>query len=62
MQREGHLGRARGHGRRRHEERPLVIELAQLLLDVYRVWESLMALGARLRSEEEVLDEDSSGL
>lgn len=62
MEREGHSGRARGRGPRRHEERPLVVELAQLLLDLYRVWESLRAFGARLRSEEEELDEDSSGL
>jgi hypothetical protein len=61
MEREGHSGRTRGHGRRRGEERPLIIELAQILLDAYRVWGSLMALGARLRSEEEELDEDSSG-
>jgi hypothetical protein len=61
MEYEANPRGVRGHGRGRHEERPLVIELAQLLLDLYRVWESVTALGARLRSEEEP-DEDSSGL
>jgi hypothetical protein len=62
MEHQGHGGRGQGRGRRQHEERPLVIELAQVLLDLYRVWESLVALAARLRSQEEQPDEDSSGL
>jgi hypothetical protein len=62
MEHQGHGGHGRGRSRRQHEERPLIIELAQVLLDLYRVWESLVALVARLRAEEEQPDEDSSGL
>ena len=62
MEHEGHRGRGRGRSHRHQEEQPLIIELAQVLLDLYRVWESFVALAARFRSEEEQLDEDSSGL
>jgi hypothetical protein len=62
MEGEGGRGRGQGRAHRRHEERPLIIELAQLALDLYRVWESLVALAARLRAQEELPDEDRSDL
>lgn len=58
MEHEGRRGRGQGRGRRGHEERPLIIELAQVLLDLYRVWESLVGLAKRLGSREEQADED----
>ncbi len=62
MEHQGRQGHGKGRGRGHQEERPLIIELAQVLLDLYRVWESLVALAGRLRTEEEQADEDSSGL
>jgi hypothetical protein len=62
MEQGGRRGQGKGRGRGHQEERPLIIELAQVLLDLYRVWESLVALASRLRTEEEQADEDSSGL
>jgi len=59
-------GRRRGHGgirgHRQHEERPLIIELAQLLLDLYRVWESLVELADRMGWRKEPVNEDRSGV
>lgn len=59
-------GGGRGHGQRRshqhHQERPLIVELAQLVLDLYRVWENLVALVTRVSSREEQVNEDRSGL
>jgi hypothetical protein len=62
MEHEGRRGRGRGRSHRGHEEQPLIIELAQILLDLYRVWESLVALAGRLRAEEEQVDEDRGDL
>lgn len=62
MEREGRRGRGEGRSHRRHEERPLIIELAQVLLDLYRVWESMVGLATRMGWREEQTDEDSSGL
>jgi hypothetical protein len=50
-------GEGRGQRRRRHEEgeRPLIIEIAQLVLDLARVWEDLNRLARRtgiIRSKE----------
>jgi hypothetical protein len=62
MEHGGRRGHGQGRGRRHQEERPLIIELAQVLLDLYRVWESLVALAGRLRAEEEQPDEDRGDL
>ena len=42
-------GDGRGQRRRRHEdeERPLIIEIAQLVLDLARVWEDINRLARR---------------
>ena len=63
MEREGrHRGHAGVRGHRQHEERPLIIELAQLLLDLYRVWESLLELVGRMGWRKEQANEDRSGV
>jgi hypothetical protein len=43
-------GQGRGQRRRRHEdeERPLIVEVAQLILDLARVWEDATRLARRL--------------
>jgi len=42
-----------GRGQRRHEdaERPLIVEIAQLILDLARVWEDVSRLTRRLGKE-----------
>ena len=42
-----------GRGQRRHEdaERPLIVEIAQLILDLARVWEDVRRLTRRLGKE-----------
>jgi len=42
-------GEGRGQRRRRHEdgERPLIVEIAQLVLDLARVWEDINRLARR---------------
>ncbi len=42
-------GEERGQRRRRHEdgERPLIVEIAQLVLDLARVWEDINRLARR---------------
>ncbi|MGB6838251.1 MAG: hypothetical protein WBF66_11190 [Dehalococcoidia bacterium] len=63
MEHEGRRGRGEGRGHRGHgEEQPLIIELAQVLLDLYRVWESLVRLAKRVGWREEEPDEDRSDL
>lgn len=62
MEHEGRRGHGEGRGHRGHEERPLIIELAQVLLDIYRVWESLVRLATRVGWREEQRDEDRSNL
>jgi hypothetical protein len=48
MENEGRQGR--GQRRRGHEgeERPLVVEVAQLILDLARVWEDITRLARRM--------------
>jgi hypothetical protein len=48
-------GEGRGQRRRRHEdnERPLIVEIAQLVLDLTRVWEDITRLARRLRKGAE---------
>jgi hypothetical protein len=43
-------GEGRGQRRRRHEdeERPLIVEIAQLVLDLARVWEDINRLARRM--------------
>jgi hypothetical protein len=43
-------GEGRGQRRRRHdeEERLLIVEIAQLVLDLARLWEDIMRLARRL--------------
>ena len=43
-------GEGRGQRRRRHEdgERPLIVEVAQLFLDLARVWEDITRLARRI--------------
>jgi hypothetical protein len=43
-------GEGRGQRRRRHEndERPLIVEIAQLILDLARLWEDAARLARRL--------------
>jgi hypothetical protein len=43
-------GEGRGQRRRRHEadERPLVVEIAQFILDLARLWEDATKLARRL--------------
>jgi len=62
MEHEGRRGRGKGRSHRGHEEQPLIIELAQVLLDLYRVWESLVRLAKRVGWREEEPDEDRSDL
>jgi hypothetical protein len=48
-------GEGRGQRRRRHEDnkRPLIVEIAQLVLDLTRVWEDIDRLARRLRKGAE---------
>ncbi len=62
MEQGGGRGHGQGRSHRHHQERPLIIELAQLVLDLYRVWENLVALVARVSSGEEQVNEDRSDL
>jgi hypothetical protein len=43
-------GQGRGRRRRQHEneERPLIVEIAQLFLDLARVWEDITRLARRI--------------
>jgi hypothetical protein len=42
-------GRGQRRRRREDEERPLIIEIAQLVLDLARVWEDIKRLARRTR-------------
>jgi hypothetical protein len=41
-------GNGRGRRRREDAERPLIVEIAQLVLDLARVWEDVSRLTKRL--------------
>jgi hypothetical protein len=45
----GNEGQGRGQRRRRHEDedRPLIVDVAQLVLDLARVWEDIIRLARR---------------
>jgi hypothetical protein len=47
MENEGE-GRGQRRRRREDEERPLVVEIAQLILDLARLWEDATKLARRL--------------
>jgi hypothetical protein len=46
-------GQGRGRRRRQHEneDRPLIVEVAQLVLDLARVWEDITRLAKRIGTE-----------
>ena len=60
MEQGGGRGHGQGRSYRHHQELPLIVELAQLVLDLHRVWGNLVALVSRVSSREEQEYEDRS--